>query len=162
MKIAKILFLILWLVCTVIFIIGVLTPLDFNHRYIMYFTFFIFFNGVFSLGFFLTNFIHPKINNVLVAFLGSLMLIGSYEFLPSFGSGSGWQTQDILYKQKENSKNIIAFQMNDLGAFGYDYRTVKILQITPLFKLVSELKKVEVNNEWEEVNLKQSEEKANY
>jgi hypothetical protein len=150
MKVVKIVFLILWVLCALVFIIGVLTPLDFNHRYIMYFTFFILFNGIFSLGFLLTSFIHPKINNMIVAFLGSLILIGSYEFYPSLGKG--WETQDILYKQKSNGKNVIAFQMNDMGAFGYDYRTVKILQITPLFQLVSELKKVEVNNEWEKVN----------
>lgn len=150
MKLAKIVCLILWVVCTAVFIIGVLTPLDFNHRYIMYFSFFIFFNGAFSLGFLLTSFINPKINNIIVAFVGSIILISSYEFYPSLGKG--WVTQDILYKQKSNGNNVIAFQMNDLGAFGYDYRTVKILQITPLFQLVSELKKVEVNNEWEKVS----------
>lgn len=149
MKLAKIILLIFWVCCTTLFVIGTLTPLSFTHRFILYFTFFIAFNGIFALSYLLTSFISLKANKVLFAFVASLALILTYEFYPRLGSG--WETKDVLYRQKTNFENVIAFQRNDLGAFGYDHRIVKIISVTPLFHWVTELKKIEVNEEWIEV-----------
>lgn len=151
MKIYKIGLLTLWVLCTVIFIMGVLTPLDFTHPMIMYVTFFISFNGIFILSFLLTDFIHIKKNKVLFGFVGSIALMLAYALSPNFGSG--WKTQEILYREKNNPDNVIVFQTEDLGAFGVNRREAKIIKITPLFTFTTVLKKERViGDEWVRVN----------
>jgi len=151
MKAYKIGLLTLWVLCTVIFVIGVLTPLDFTHTMIMYVTFFISFNGIFILSFLLTDFIYIKKNKVLFGFFASVTLMLAYALSPQFGSG--WRTQEILYREKDNPDNIIAFQTEDLGAFGINRRDAKIIKITPLFTFTIVLKKDRViGDEWVRVN----------
>lgn len=150
MKLAKISILIIWICCAALFVVGALTPLSFTNRYLLYFTFFIAFNGIFALSYLLTSFISLKPNKVLLALVASLALMATYEWYPK--SGSNWETKEVLYREKSNLENVIAFQRNDLGAFGFDHRTVQIIAITPLFQWIKVLKKIEVNDEWVEVN----------
>ncbi len=78
-----------------------------------------------------------------------------------FSSGS-WTTQMVLYQNRHLTFNKVEFQMQDVGAFGYNKRTVEVNYLTNLFMLVSPIEKnidkrvewVKVNKEVNEVGLK--------
>lgn len=56
------------------------------------------------------------------------IIIGILYFNPIPGSGlkSSYKTQSIIYRSKSDSTIRIEFQMQDIGAFGYNERTVKV------------------------------------
>jgi hypothetical protein len=150
MKILKVILLGIWVLCIPLFILGFLTPLDFTYKWILYFTFMISFNGIFLLSFLLTDFIKFKINRAIIAFVCSVLLMLTYYFYPSYGTG--WQTQQILYRQKDNPDNMIVFQEEQLGSFGTNHRVIKIINITPLFEWKIPMQKVQADSTWVEVN----------
>lgn len=49
-----------------------------------------------------------------------------------------WQTQTILYKHEQLIVKTIEYQMQDVGALGYNQRTVEATYITPLFIITEE------------------------
>jgi hypothetical protein len=66
--------------------------------------------------------------------------------------GSGWKTQEILYKSKTNPKDRIEYQMQDMGAFGYDERIVRVKEGW-LFDSVYPIDTSKINkSDWIEVN----------
>jgi hypothetical protein len=48
-------------------------------------------------------------------------------------SSSAWRTQTILYQNQHLSFKKVEFQMQDMGALGYNYRTVEVLYLSNLF-----------------------------
>ncbi len=55
-----------------------------------------------------------------------------------FSSGA-WRTQTILYQNGHLSFKTVEFQMQDVGALGYNKRTVEVFYLTPLFMITSEV-----------------------
>jgi hypothetical protein len=150
MKILKIILLVIWVLSTTLFIIGFLTPLDFKQKWILYFTFLIFFNGIFLLSYLLADFIKLRINRIIITFVCSLLLMATYYFYPTYGTE--WQTQQILYRQKSNPDNMIVFQEVQLGSFGTNHRIIKIINVTPLYEWKIPMQKVQADSSWLEVN----------
>ncbi len=65
-----------------------------------------------------------------------------------------WNTQTVLYQNKHFQFKKIEFQMQDLGAFGYNKRTVEVTYITSLFMLVKPVStEIKNNHEWQKVNI---------
>ena len=56
-------------------------------------------------------------------------------------SSGSWKTQDILYQNKQLTSEKVEFQMQDVGARGYNKRTVEVMYLTDLFMIVSPLDK---------------------
>jgi hypothetical protein len=54
-----------------------------------------------------------------------------------FSTGA-WRTQTILYQNGHLTFKTIEFQMQDVGTFGYNKRTVEVFYLTPLFMITSE------------------------
>ncbi len=50
-----------------------------------------------------------------------------------------WRTQTILYQNGHLSYKTVEFQMQDVGALGYNKRTVEVFYLTPLFMITSEV-----------------------
>ncbi|HMS68166.1 MAG TPA: hypothetical protein PKD18_08505 [Saprospiraceae bacterium] len=50
-----------------------------------------------------------------------------------------WRTQKILYQNGHLSFKTIEFQMQDVGALGYNKRTVEVFYLTPFFMITSEV-----------------------
>ncbi len=79
-----------------------------------------------------------------VAFIG-VLLIGPMRI--AFASSS-WKTQTILYQHLIEYKRV-EFQVRDVGALGYEKRTVKVFYWSDLFMSVSPVdSSVEQNPEW--------------
>ena len=97
--------------------------------------------------------IFPTIILTLILVFGPMKIL--------FSSGA-WRTQTILYQNGHLSFKTIEFQMQDLGALGYNKRTVEVFYLTPFFMTTSEVandidKRVEwikVDNEVSEIGIK--------
>ena len=66
--------------------------------------------------------------------------------------GSGYKTQTLLYTRKGNPKHRIEFQMEDVGAFGYNSRIVEIEPCCFFFRKVRLVEEEKVNKaQWKYV-----------
>ncbi|MDX2361984.1 MAG: hypothetical protein QNK23_14335 [Crocinitomicaceae bacterium] len=69
-----------------------------------------------------------------------------------FSSGS-WNTQDVLYQNGHLSFKKVEFQMQGVGAFGYNKRTVEVIYLTDFFMIVSSAENGDYNRaEWIKVD----------
>lgn len=70
-----------------------------------------------------------------------------------FFSSGAWQTQTVLYQNKYFSFKKVEFQLRDIGARGYNNRTVEVLYLTPLFMVTSEVPgDIDKRMEWTKVD----------
>lgn len=90
----------------------------------------------------------------------AVLLIGPTKIIFSHGA---WRTQTVLYENGHFSNRFIERQMQDVGAFGYNRRTVIATYYTGLFTssqpfIPSDIENhpewIEVNREVNELNLK--------
>lgn len=79
-----------------------------------------------------------------------ILVIGPMKILFSIGT---WRTQTILYQNGHLSFKTVEFQMQDIGALGYNRRTVEVIYLTPLFILTSEVPNdIDKRVEWVKVD----------
>ena len=79
-----------------------------------------------------------------------IMIIGPMKIM--FSSGS-WKTQTVLYQNGHLTFKKVEFQMQDVGALGYNKRTVEVLYLTDLFMIVSPVEKdIDERVEWIKVD----------
>ncbi len=72
----------------------------------------------------------PAIKTIgLILLIGTMLFGIAFMANPFFYFGSGYKTQEVIYRHKENPDVRIEYQMEDLGAFGYNRRIVKITPI---------------------------------
>ncbi|WP_146052910.1 hypothetical protein [Aquimarina sp. I32.4] len=68
-------------------------------------------------------------------------------------SSSSWKTQTILYQNGHLPFKKVEFQMQDVGALGYNKRTVEVIYLTDLFMIVSPVEKdIDQRVEWIKVD----------
>jgi hypothetical protein len=82
--------------------------------------------------------IDPILKRVIWTLFPAIMLVFIFITSPMkilFSSGS-WHTQSILYQSRHTSSITIEFQMQDIGALGYNERTVEVQYLTPYFMIV--------------------------
>ena len=83
-------------------------------------------------------------------FLVLILVVGPMKILFSTGA---WQTQTILYQNGHLSFKTVEFQMQDVGALGYNERTVEVFYLTPLFMITSEVPSgIDKRVEWTKVD----------
>ena len=64
-----------------------------------------------------------------------------------------WRTQTVLYQNGHLSFKTVEFQMQDVGALGYNKRTVEVFYLTPYFIITSEVPaNIEKRVEWVKVD----------
>ncbi len=51
-------------------------------------------------------------------------------------SASVWKTQTVIYQNGHLPFKKVEFQMQDVGALGYNRRNVEVTYLTPLFMIV--------------------------
>lgn len=89
-----------------------------------------------------------NIRSILIPFLIFLfiLIIGPTKIV---FSSSIWKTNKVLFINKENQNHKVEFQMQDIGALGYNKRTVEVIHYYNLFMIVkSKNKTFEHNNNW--------------
>jgi hypothetical protein len=139
----------------VLFLLDGLTSFDIKNQAIKSFVYF----GI-SIGIPLTliwNFlvIKTKTKRVIgtvfpVIILILILVVGPIKILFSRGA---WQTQEILYQNRHLSFKTVEFQMQDVGALGYNKRTVEVFYLTPFFMTTSEVPNdIDKRVEWVKVD----------
>jgi hypothetical protein len=82
--------------------------------------------------------------------LTMILIVGPMKFLFSTGA---WRTQTILYQNGHLSFKTVEFQMQDVGALGYNKRTIEVFYLTPLFMITSEVPNdIDKKVEWVKVD----------
>lgn len=143
----------IWLLITILNALTWITPLEYEYKLISYLMAIISICG-FPLIIWLTTF-DEKVRNkwrkiTLLVFPLTILSIFVIDF---FTWGGGFKTQDILFRSKKFSNITVEFQMEDIGAFGYNRRTVRVIQLTPMLKWTTfiEIDKIDLN-EWMKVD----------
>ncbi len=68
-------------------------------------------------------------------------------------SASAWRTQKVIYQNGHLTFKKVEFQMQDVGALGYNKRTVEVIYLTDLFVIVSPVEKdIDKRVEWVRVD----------
>ncbi|MEZ4838004.1 hypothetical protein [Flavobacterium sp.] len=96
--------------------------------------------------------LNPKIKSILFPFLVIvfILIIGPTKIV---FSSRVWKTNNVLFINKENQNLKVEFQMQDMGALGYNKRTVEVLHHNKWFMTVkSKNKNFELNTNWIKVN----------
>lgn len=85
--------------------------------------------------------IKSKANKIIgtlfpIIILTLILVIGPARIL---FSTSAWHTQTILYQHGHLNFKTIEFQMQDIGALGYNERVVEVFYLTPIFMVTNEV-----------------------
>lgn len=79
-----------------------------------------------------------------------ILVAGPMKILFSKGA---WRTQSILYQNGHLSFNTVEFQMQDVGALGYNKRTVEVFSLTRFFMITSKVPNdIDKRVEWVKVD----------
>jgi hypothetical protein len=81
--------------------------------------------------------------------LMSVLIAGPYKII---FSSSVWKTQAIVYQHAENQRKRIVFQMQDVGAHGYNRRTVELTSYALFNKIKEPKSRSELGPVWILVN----------
>lgn len=82
--------------------------------------------------------------------LAFILVVGPIKIMFSTGA---WRTQTILYQNGHLNFKTIEFQMQDVGALGYNKRTVEVFYLTPLFMITSKVpEEIKKRVEWIKVD----------
>ena len=85
-----------------------------------------------------------------IAIIITILFVGPIRFMYSTGA---WHTQTILYQNGHSNFKKIEFQMQDVGSFGYNKRTVEVLYLTPLLMITNDVPgDIEKKKEWIKVD----------
>ncbi len=88
--------------------------------------------------------IYPTIILVLIFLVHPMKIL--------FHSGA-WRTQTILYQNSHLSFKTVEFQMQDIGALGYNRRTVEVTYLSPLFMITNEVpSNIDKRVEWVKID----------
>lgn len=90
----------------------------------------------------------PKIKSIIIPFLVFvfILIIGPTKIV---FSSSVWKTNKVLFINKDNQNQKIEFQRQDVGALGYNKRTVEVIHCCSFFMIVkSKNKNFENNTNW--------------
>ncbi len=91
--------------------------------------------------------------------IAGVLVVGPSKVL---AATSSWKTQSILFQNTEWTSNRIEYQIQDVGALGYNERTVEVFYLTGAFMIISEAdqnlansgKWIKVDKEVNEMGLK--------
>lgn len=71
-----------------------------------------------------------------ITMLTFILIVGPMKILFSTGA---WRTHIILYQNRDVRFKTVEIQMQDVGALGYNIRTVEVFYLTPFFMITSEV-----------------------
>lgn len=80
---------------------------------------------------------------IMIAIVPSLTLVGILAIHPIkiIFSSASWQTQKVVYQNRHISFKKIEYQVQDVGALGYNKRTVEATYLTNWFMIAHPVKK---------------------
>ncbi len=87
--------------------------------------------------------------------LTSVLIIGfGCMVLPILTWAGDYKTQEVLFQNRDWTRKTIEFQMMDVGAFGYNRRTVERVRLIPFIDLIEMVDDTKVDTTiWKPVNI---------
>ncbi|MEM9858139.1 MAG: hypothetical protein AAF843_12315 [Bacteroidota bacterium] len=143
--------LILWILNLIVGLIIYFTSLSFNPVEIYYVQLFILVNiPIFYIWYWKPN--RSRTAYILwVAILSNFFVLFGWAF---FSLGGPWQTQVIIYRNLKNENRTIEFQMQDVGAFGYNRRSIERLRICGFLEIIDPIDIGNIDTlKWERVDI---------
>jgi len=138
-----------------LFILDVLTSFEIKSQMIKSFTYF----GIMILSpiILIWNLWYFKTirNKIIGSILPILTIIGIFIISPTkiAFSSSSWKTQNIIYQNGHLNFKKVEFQMQDVGALGYNKRIVEVIYLTNLFMIISPVENdIDKKVEWVKVD----------
>ena len=140
---------IIYCFAVLLFLLDCFTGFDIKNQTLKSFVFFTFLIGTPAI--FLWNLFTLRIILILypILFLVLIIIVDPMRILLTT---SVWKTITIGYEHKHNSCKTIEYQMQDIGALGFNRREVEVINLTPLFRVARELPNDIDENEWILVN----------
>jgi hypothetical protein len=138
-----------------LFILDALTSFEIKSQIIKSFTYFgIIILSPLTLIWNLLNFKTRKmklIGSIIpVLTLIGILIIGPVKIVLS---SSSWKTQKVIYQNGHLNFKKVEFQMKDIGALGYNKRTVEVIYLTNLFMIISPVENdIDKRVEWVKVD----------
>ena len=148
----KKIFLIIWIIVTILIVGEIYTSLEITNSYFKYLSILIFIYGI-------INFVSYKISWLRrKSFMISLIVFGVILLTKFFTDFRGeWKTQTIILQNRENINRTIEFQLQDKGALGFNRRTIDRTKIIPFLSLINEIKESDLIEfdklKWNAVNI---------
>ena len=143
-------------VIVVLFLLDSLTDFEIKNQGIKTFTYFGF--GVGAVLTFIWNIVAMRTFKKKIVFSAApmviiilIIIIGPLKLL--FASAA-WHTQTIRYQHVNSSIRRIESQMQSVGAFGYNTRSVEVFYLTPIFMIIDSVPDdVDNNTDWVRVDI---------
>jgi hypothetical protein len=141
-------------ILALLFILDVFTVFELADEHLKYLVY----DGIILIPpvvFLLNIFLQPTTRRkVFLALPGLIVLISVLILGPNkiIFSSSVWKTQSIIYQHAENQRKRIVFQMQDVGAHGYNRRTVELTSYVLFNKIEEPESHSELGPEWIVVN----------
>ena len=141
---------IIWLLLALVALLVIVSPLEYTYDVSYRIVNLVVLVGFITLVLSLKKSLHWIYSVVFGLFIVSVLI----KFLAdTFSFGSGYKTQDILYRQEDNPNNRIEYVWEDIGAFGYNKTYQKVIRITPLFEWRTNTNTSNLDkSSWKEVN----------
>ncbi len=103
-----------------------------------------------------------KLLSLILPMIG-IAIVVKYDALNILFSSGSWKTQTIVYENKSDNSKRVEFQMQNVGALGYNKRTVEVNYITGLFMIIKPVEKdIDENENWKKVNKDVNEHELKY
>jgi hypothetical protein len=132
---------IIYCLTVVLFLLDGLASFDIKNQILKSFVYFGFLIGTPTILLWNLFVIKTKTKRIIGTVYPTIFLILIFVVNPMkilFSSGA-WRTQTILYQNGHLSFKTVEFQMQNIGALGYNRRTVEVIYLTPLFILTNEV-----------------------
>lgn len=142
---------IVYCLIVLLFLLDSLTSFDIKSQTLKSLVYFSFLIGTPTILFWNLFSIKPKTKRVIATLYPTTFLILIFVMNPIkiFFSTGAWQTQTVLYKNRNISFKKVEFQMQGIGALGYNRRTVEVTFVTPLFMITSQVpQNIDKKEEW--------------
>ena len=146
---------IIYILTVVFFLFDSLTSFDIKSQVIKSFIYFGLLIGTPLTLIWNLLFIKSKVKRIIgtifpTIILTLILIVGPTKILFSTGT---WRTQTILYQNGHLSFKTVEFQMQDVGALGYNKRTVEVFYLTPYFIITNQVPSdIDKRVEWVKVD----------
>ena len=143
-------------VTVLLFVLDALTSFDIKNQTLKTLTYF----GFVTLSPFTLIYNLTVIKTIKERIVYSILPLGSIVAILIIGpmtitrASASWSTQTVIYQSDKFGFNQVEFQMQDVGALGYNRRTVQVMYLTDLFIITKPIDTdIETSSGWIKVDI---------
>lgn len=130
---------VIYVVALLLFLLDALSPIEIKNQEVKSFAYITTIIGSPLILLWNLNTLKTKHKKIIGGVIPLVVIIGLIIVNPLnvFFSSIAWKTELIEYQSATTSNRKIEFQLQDMGALGYNKRTVEVYYLSPLFTIVT-------------------------